>query len=468
MDVVLRKEWFGGILGDAHNYNVRALNHHAFRVIADHVKGVAPLSRADADILGTRGFDLKSSSIRLVEAHTKPHDTILSAPLLVWLELTSACNLRCSHCFLDGAPSRSKISFPDVERIVEELAKLGVLRLTLTGGEALLHPEIAEILALVNSHKLGVRLFSSGSLPQSRYAVLAEHNVDTLFLSVDGLEKHNDELRGEKTFRAFEANLAFLARQPSIRNITISTTLDRINIAEMPDMIRLAADYGVRTFLLRPMMLYPGMNALESIAPHDKAAFLAGLHEIESLSDRLGVECQINKLPYLPLTKTCFYDDSPKNASLWSILGIDNTIDCVGGNIVAGIRHDGIVLPCGFIHADYDDGFANSIQSNSFSSLWHKSSNLGKLRKLTPPPACASCNVLPVCNGGCRANAFLDSKRLDGIDPYCIHQDTSFGARVMEPPTRCFQKAAFPADAQIFHVSEEIIVSKCGWATYVD
>lgn len=25
MDIVLRKKWFGGILGDAHNYNVRTL-----------------------------------------------------------------------------------------------------------------------------------------------------------------------------------------------------------------------------------------------------------------------------------------------------------------------------------------------------------------------------------------------------------------------------------------------------------
>ncbi len=468
MDVVLRKEWFGGILGDAHSYNVRALNHYAFRAIADHVKGITPLSKADVDILNARGFDLGSSSIRFVEMHSASQDTILSAPLLVWLELTSACPLRCVHCFLDGAPSRSRISFPDVKRIVGELAELGVLRLTLTGGEALLHPDIAEILPLVNSHKLGLRLFSSGCLPQSRYALLGEHSIDTLFLSVDGLEKHNDELRGEKNFRAFEANLAFLARQSTIRNITISTTLDRINIAELPDLIRLAAEYGVRTFLLRPLMVYPEMNALESLAPHDKAAFLTNLHEIESLSSRLGVECQINKLPYLPLTKTCFFDDSPKNASLWSILGIDNSIDCVGGNIVAGIRHDGIVLPCGFIHADYDDGVENSIQSYSFLSLWHKSSNLGRLRKLAPPSICASCNALPVCNGGCRANAFLDSQRLDTIDPYCIYQDTSFGSRVIEPPKRRFQKAAFPADSPVFHLSEEIIVSKCGWATYAN
>lgn len=329
-----------------------------------------------------------------------------------------------------------------------------------------MHPDIAEILSIVNSYKLGIRLFSSGCLPKSRYELLSEHSIDTLFLSVDGLEKHNDELRGEKTFSAFKANLAFLAHLPSIRNITISTTLDRINIAELPDLIRFAANYGVRTFLFRPLMVYPGTSALEPLALHDKAAFLTALHEIESLSSRLGVECQINKLPYLPLNKTCFFDDSPKNASLWSVLGIDNSIDCVGGNIVAGIRHDGIVLPCGFIHADYDDGAANSIQFNSFSSLWRKSSNLGKLRKLTPPSACSSCNALSICNGGCRANAFLDSQRLDSLDPYCIYQDTSFGSRVMESPPRRPLKATFPADLPIFHVSEEVIVSKCGWATY--
>jgi len=300
LEIVLRKEWFGGIIGDAHNYNVRALNHQAFRAIADHAKGIASLPKPDADILNARGFDLDSSSIRLVETNSTSQDTLLSAPLIVWLEITSACNLRCAHCFLDSAPSRSRISFADVQRIVEDLAALGVLRITLTGGEALLHPDIANILSLVNSHKLGVRLFSSGSLPQSRYAPLGEHNVDTLFLSVDGLEKHNDELRGENTFRAFEKNLDFLAQKPNIRNITISTTLDRVNIAELPDLIRLGAEYGVRTFLLRPMMLYPGMNALESLALHDKAAFISDLQKIESLSYRLGVECQINKLPYLP------------------------------------------------------------------------------------------------------------------------------------------------------------------------
>lgn len=466
MDIVLREEWFGGILGDTHNYNVRAINHYAFRSIANHIKKIASLKKSDFNILLSRGFDLSSNTIRLVERHADSQDIILSAPLLVWLELTSVCHLRCAHCFLDGAPSRSQISLTDVKRIVKELAELGVLRLTLTGGEALLHPDIAEILSIVNSYKLGIRLFSSGCLPTSKYELLSEHSIDTLFLSVDGLEKHNDELRGEKTFSAFKTNLAFLARLPSIRNITISTTLDRINIAELPDLIRFAASYGVRTFLFRPLMVYPGTSALEPLAPHDKAAFLTALHEIESLSSRLGVECQINKLPYLPLNKTCFFDDSPKNASLWSVLGIDNSIDCVGGNIVAGIRHDGIVLPCGFIHADYDDGPTNSIQFNSFSSLWRKSSNLGKLRRLIPPSACASCNALSICNGGCRANAFLDSQRLDSLDPYCIYQDTSFGSRVMESPPPRPLKAAFPTDSPIFHVSEEVIVSKCGWATY--
>ena len=467
MNVVLREEWFGGILGDAHSYNVRALNRYTFRAIADHLKGITSLSSEDNKILKSRGFDLSSSTTRLVEAYTASQHTILSAPLLVWLELTSTCPLRCAHCFLDGsAPAKSQISLSDVQRIVGELAELGVLRLTLTGGEALLHPDIAEILSLVNSHKLGLRLFSSGCLPKSKYALLGEHNIDTLFLSIDGLEKHNDELRGKNTFRAFEANLAFLSRMSSIRNITISTTLDRINIPELPELIRLAAGYGVRTFLFRPLMVYPGTSALEPLAPHDKAAFLADLHEIESLSGRLGVECQINKLPYMPLNKTCFYDDSPKNASLWSVLGIDDSIDCVGGNVVAGIRHDGIVLPCGFIHADYDDSAANSIKFHSFSSLWQRSSNLGKLRQLTPPSACSSCNSISICNGGCRANAFLDSQRLDSIDPYCIHHDTSFGSRIMEPPTRRHLKAAFPTDSPVFHVSEEVIVSKCGWATY--
>lgn len=467
MSEVLREEWFGGILGNIHSYNVRAVNRHAFRAIANHVKGIATLSESDSSVLKSRGFNFNPAATRLVESHTTSPQPILSAPLLVWLEITSACPLNCAHCFIDSnTRSSSKLALSDIQRIVGELAEIGVIRLTLTGGEALLHPDIDKILSLINNHKLGLRLFSSGSLQQSKYALLREHSIDTLFLSVDGLEKHNDELRGKNTFRAFEKNFAFLAQLPNIRNITISTTLDRINLAEMPNLIRLAAEYGVRTFLLRPLLVYPDTSAVEPLAIRDKAFLLKALHEIELISERLGVECQINKLPYMPLNKTCFLDDSPKNASLWRILGIENSIDCVGGNIVAGIRHDGIVLPCGFIHADYDAGKNNSVLSNSFSSLWHNSTNLGKLRQIRPPAACSSCDFLSVCNGGCRANAVLDTQRLDSLDPYCILQETSFGSKVFEPTTYPKPKTTFPIDSQFFHVSEEIVVSKCGWATY--
>lgn len=120
MDIVLRKEWFGGILGDTHNYNVRAINHCAFQAIANHIKKTSSLTESDFNILLSRGFDLSSNTIRLVERHADSQDIILSAPLLVWLELTSVCPLRCAHCFLDGAPSRRQISLTDVKRIVKD------------------------------------------------------------------------------------------------------------------------------------------------------------------------------------------------------------------------------------------------------------------------------------------------------------------------------------------------------------
>lgn len=173
MTYVLRRERFGGILGDVHNYNVRALNHSAFCSIADHVRGLTRLSKANQEALAKRGFDLDSNDVRIVELPVTPDTTILSAPLVVWIEVTSACNLRCAQCFLDSAPSKSRISLLDAQRILLEHAEMGVLRVTLTGGEALLHPEIGQILALTNSKKLGLRVFSSGTLPQSKYAVLA-------------------------------------------------------------------------------------------------------------------------------------------------------------------------------------------------------------------------------------------------------------------------------------------------------
>lgn len=57
-------------------------------------------------------------------------------PLLVQIELTEACNLKCRFCYNSQKPKFNHKVF----EMMDVLAKQGVMQLTLTGGEPLMHP----------------------------------------------------------------------------------------------------------------------------------------------------------------------------------------------------------------------------------------------------------------------------------------------------------------------------------------
>lgn len=85
-------------------------------------------------------------------------------PLTASLELTSSCNLRCRHCYLDTASAAGNFLPLDHARtILHDLAANEALMLVLTGGEPLMHPDFIEIYRL--SRRLGfvVILFTNAT-----------------------------------------------------------------------------------------------------------------------------------------------------------------------------------------------------------------------------------------------------------------------------------------------------------------
>ena len=73
-------------------------------------------------------------------------------PLHVSLELTLRCNLRCVHCYnfdrdQPRPVSAAELSFEEITALLAELKREGTLFLSLTGGEALVHPRFWDILA---------------------------------------------------------------------------------------------------------------------------------------------------------------------------------------------------------------------------------------------------------------------------------------------------------------------------------
>jgi len=120
------------------------------------------------------------------------------------LSLTDRCNLRCRYCmprevfgpdhaFLERD---ELLSFEEIERLVRVFARLGVVKLRLTGGEPLLRRDLPELVArLVAVEGIqDIALTTNGVLLPQLAAPLAEAGLARVTVSLDSLD--------DATFRA--------------------------------------------------------------------------------------------------------------------------------------------------------------------------------------------------------------------------------------------------------------------------
>ncbi|HLA37100.1 MAG TPA: radical SAM protein, partial [Candidatus Brocadiales bacterium] len=88
--------------------------------------------------------DIARYRLETIQIDTDFH---LNAPLIVWIELTRKCNLRCRHCYVGaGEPLEGELSTEELCLLLEDLKGMKALSLVITGGEPTLHKDFAHIL----------------------------------------------------------------------------------------------------------------------------------------------------------------------------------------------------------------------------------------------------------------------------------------------------------------------------------
>ncbi|MBU0666079.1 MAG: radical SAM protein [Nanoarchaeota archaeon] len=119
-------------------------------------------------------------------------------PLFVIWYLTNKCNTRCKYC---NIPFREKkeLSTKRALEVIDEMAKLGTLRVGLVGGEPLLRTDIDSIVSHAKSKGLMVHLYSNGFLVKQNLQTIKK--LDGIFLSLDGPEEAHDKFRGKGSYK---------------------------------------------------------------------------------------------------------------------------------------------------------------------------------------------------------------------------------------------------------------------------
>lgn len=123
-------------------------------------------------------------------------------PLLVQIELTEACNLKCRFCYNSQKPRYNNKVF----EMMDTLAEQGIMQLTLTGGEPLMHPQFFDILKRAVELFPNVMILSNGSLmTDENVKRICDIGPMSVSISIHGDAETHDSLTGIKG--SFDASI---------------------------------------------------------------------------------------------------------------------------------------------------------------------------------------------------------------------------------------------------------------------
>ena len=290
-------------------------------------------------------------------------------PLYLILFVTSRCNMRCGHCFNWGraAAKHSELTLDEYRRISAKMHDL--IFMFLSGGEAFLRPDLAEIAELFHrdNRVRKMQTPSNGSLPDAvrrQIGTIARRCPDlhyTVTLSVDGLGAEHDRIRGcpglfERVMETYRV-LRDLQRQHSNVGISFSITLSKAN------QDTALATYRYLRDQLRADNVYVILTRGE---PRDPAAADVNLERLRELNAVVDAELLRGEVPGMSGFPFASFMNAKNVLSREVVLRTAEEgrwqVPCHAGVLAGNVFENGDVYPCELLdrplgnlrEADYD------------------------------------------------------------------------------------------------------------------
>jgi len=107
-----------------------------------------------------------------LEEHFKGSPHLMS----LQIELTSRCNERCVHCYIPHANKLTDIDPSLFYDVLDQCKDMGLLRLTLSGGEPMFHKNFCEFLSRAKDYDFSVNVLSNLTLLNDDIIAAMKHN----------------------------------------------------------------------------------------------------------------------------------------------------------------------------------------------------------------------------------------------------------------------------------------------------
>jgi len=205
----------------------------------------------------------------------------------VW-ELTLACDLACRHCGSRAGRARpDELTTTEALDLVRQMSELGVREVALIGGEVYLHDGWTDVVREIRRCGMTSTMVTGGrGMTKERAQMAREAGVQSVAVSIDGLEETHDRLRAATG--VFQAALEALEnlRAAGVQ-VAINTQVNRLSMNELEAVFDIVHRVGAHGWQLQ--LTVPAGRAADEpevlLQPHDLLDLFPRLARLKERAD---------------------------------------------------------------------------------------------------------------------------------------------------------------------------------------
>lgn len=278
-------------------------------------------------------------------------------PVLCDFGMTNACQCTCQHCSAWGQQG-TELDTTAWKKAVDDSLALGVYVIIFTGGEPLLRPDLAEIIAHVDKDQALPVLFTNGLLLAQRAQELHRAGLNRVLVSFDSpdAERHDANRGVPGTFAKAMEGIAACKKLGMLTAISTFADAQRLADGTMDGLVKLGKDLGVNEVVFFDALPTGRWKNRTAIPPE-------GHPHYQHL--KTWVDARQQEYP---------------NMGIWSYRQVRSltSCGCSAGTTTFKIAFNGDVQPCDFCHRTI-----GNITNESLEKLWNRLQGMARRENAT-------------------------------------------------------------------------------------
>jgi SynChlorMet cassette radical SAM/SPASM protein ScmE len=347
---------------------------------------------------------------------------VMSVPRHVDIAITGKCNLTCQYCFYaDEMVARTNLPTERWLSFFDELGRLGVMTVCLTGGEVFTRPDLFELIDGVIANRMRYQLLTNGTLITERTLKNFEvgkrrSRLDSIQVSIDGSTAEIHDRSRPNSFNRAVRGLKLLLQAGF--PVTVRVTINRFNVDNLEEVAHLLLDeIGLHGFSTNEAFPCGATNRIEHGVTLDLEQKHKAMQVLSELSEQYKGRIQANAGP-LSAARELETIKVAISEGKTGLPGRGKLCSCNGVYRQLAILHDGTIVPCHMLSTLH----MGMIGVDDLQTAWLEHPHINAVRQRNEIPlssldTCQGCQYQGFCGGGCPGGAIFNADNLFGRDP---------------------------------------------------